>query len=57
MFRGLSSLSIDSKGRMAVPSRYRERLAAEMADGASRTDAEPAGSVIVAVPPARMGNH
>ena len=28
MFRGLSSLSIDSKGRMAVPSRYRERLAA-----------------------------
>ncbi len=32
MFRGLSSLSIDSKGRMAIPSRYRERLAA-MADG------------------------
>lgn len=33
MFRGLSSLSVDSKGRIAVPSRYRERLA-EMADGA-----------------------
>lgn len=32
MFRGLSSLSIDSKGRMAVPSRYRERLAGT-ADG------------------------
>lgn len=32
MFRGLSSLSIDSKGRMAVPSRYRERLAG-IADG------------------------
>jgi MraZ protein len=27
VFRGLSSLSIDSKGRLAVPSRYRERLA------------------------------
>lgn len=32
MFRGLSSLSIDSKGRIAVPSRYRERLMS-MADG------------------------
>lgn len=32
MFRGLSSLSIDSKGRLAVPSRYRERLAG-IADG------------------------
>lgn len=28
MFRGLSSLSIDSKGRIAIPSRHRERLAA-----------------------------
>lgn len=33
MFRGLSSLSIDSKGRIAVPSRYRERLAG-LAEGA-----------------------
>lgn len=33
MFRGLSSLSLDSKGRIAVPSRYRERLGA-LADGA-----------------------
>ncbi|MCS3902244.1 MraZ protein [Methylohalomonas lacus] len=33
MFRGLSSLSVDSKGRIAVPSRYRERLAG-MAEGA-----------------------
>lgn len=33
MFRGLSSLSIDSKGRVAVPSRYRERLAG-LAEGA-----------------------
>ncbi len=32
MFRGLSSLSIDSKGRIAVPSRYRERLL-DMAQG------------------------
>lgn len=32
MFRGLSSLSIDSKGRIAIPSRHRERLAA-MAEG------------------------
>ena len=27
MFRGFSTVSIDSKGRMAVPSRFRERLA------------------------------
>ncbi|MBI4006814.1 MAG: division/cell wall cluster transcriptional repressor MraZ [Gammaproteobacteria bacterium] len=26
MFRGFSSLSIDTKGRLAVPSRYRHRL-------------------------------
>jgi len=27
MFRGFSTLSLDAKGRMAMPSRYRERLA------------------------------
>lgn len=27
MFRGVNSLSLDSKGRLAVPTRYRERLA------------------------------
>ena len=32
MFRGNSSLSLDSKGRLAIPSRYRARLA-EMSDG------------------------
>jgi len=32
VFRGFSTLSLDSKGRMAVPSRYRERLLA-MSDG------------------------
>ncbi len=26
MFRGFSSVSLDSKGRVAIPSRYRERL-------------------------------
>lgn len=26
MFRGLSQLSLDAKGRMSLPSRYRERL-------------------------------
>lgn len=26
MFRGITSLSLDAKGRMAIPSRYRERL-------------------------------
>ena len=26
MFRGCSTLSVDNKGRLAVPSRYRERL-------------------------------
>ena len=32
MFRGNSSLNLDSKGRLAIPSRYRARLA-EMSDG------------------------
>lgn len=27
MFRGFSTVSLDAKGRLAVPSRYRERLA------------------------------
>ena len=27
MFRGFNTVSIDSKGRMAIPSRFRERLA------------------------------
>ena len=26
MFRGLASLNLDSKGRMAIPTRYREQL-------------------------------
>ena len=33
MFRGASKVTLDSKGRMAIPSRYRERLASR-ADGA-----------------------
>lgn len=32
MFRGFSGVSIDNKGRLAVPSRFRERLA-EIAEG------------------------
>jgi MraZ protein len=32
MFRGASKITLDSKGRMAIPSRYRERLASR-ADG------------------------
>jgi MraZ protein len=32
VFRGFSTLSVDSKGRLAVPSRYRDRLMA-MAEG------------------------
>jgi MraZ protein len=32
MFRGFSSVSMDNKGRLAVPSRFRERLE-EIADG------------------------
>ena len=28
MFRGFSTVSVDSKGRLAVPSRFRERLSA-----------------------------
>lgn len=29
MFRGFSTVNIDSKGRMAIPSRFRQRLAVE----------------------------
>lgn len=29
MFRGITALSLDAKGRMAIPSRYRERLQAD----------------------------
>ena len=29
MFRGVTNLSLDAKGRMAVPARYRDRLQAE----------------------------
>lgn len=29
MFRGVNALSLDAKGRMAVPARYRERLTAQ----------------------------
>ena len=29
MFRGITALNLDAKGRMAIPSRYRERLQAE----------------------------
>ncbi len=32
MFRGFSTVSIDSKGRMAVPSRFRERLSVVAGD-------------------------
>ena len=32
MFRGFSAVTIDSKGRLAIPSRFRERLL-EMSDG------------------------
>ena len=29
MFRGVNALSLDAKGRMAMPSKYRERLLAQ----------------------------
>ena len=32
MFRGVNNLTLDAKGRLAVPARYRERLA-EVCDG------------------------
>lgn len=31
MFRGINAVNIDAKGRMAMPARYRERLAVESA--------------------------
>ena len=32
MFRGVSALSLDSKGRLAIPSRHRERIS-DLSDG------------------------
>ena len=29
MFRGVNSLNLDAKGRMAMPSKYRDRLLAQ----------------------------
>ena len=37
MFRGFSSVSLDSKGRLAIPSRYRERLVGEAAGALVQT--------------------
>ena len=31
MFRGINSINLDAKGRMAMPSRYREQLVAACA--------------------------
>ncbi|HCU05655.1 MAG TPA: cell division/cell wall cluster transcriptional repressor MraZ, partial [Coxiellaceae bacterium] len=32
MFRGLNAINIDPKGRVAIPARYRDRLAQDAAD-------------------------
>nr|WP_304985921.1 hypothetical protein [Coxiella-like endosymbiont] len=29
MFRGLTAIAVDSKGRMAIPAHYRDRLQSE----------------------------
>ena len=36
MLRGVSQVSLDAKGRFAVPQRYRDALAADAADGGTK---------------------
>jgi MraZ protein len=41
MFQGAAALSLDAKGRLAVPSRHRERIAAASANGTLVLTAHP----------------
>ncbi|MDR3087066.1 MAG: division/cell wall cluster transcriptional repressor MraZ [Azoarcus sp.] len=50
MFQGASALSLDAKGRLAIPSRHREALASE--DGQVVITAHPHGCLLVYPVPA-----
>ncbi|MES0327019.1 MAG: division/cell wall cluster transcriptional repressor MraZ [Gammaproteobacteria bacterium] len=45
-FRGINNLALDTKGRMAMPSRYRERLL-ENCDGQLVVTVDPDGCLLV----------
>ncbi len=46
MFRGVTNLNLDAKGRMAVPARYREQLMAEC-DGQLVVTVDPDGCLLI----------
>ena len=56
MFRGEFSLSLDAKGRVAVPSRYRERLA-EACAGKVSSYYQPTGALSGGLPISCLANH
>jgi MraZ protein len=49
VFRGVSQLALDTKGRLAIPAKHRDALAGRAADG----DAAGSGAVVVTADPSR----